>query len=871
MGILNKTRLIDYKEPDYLIPNIFLEFYIRENNVKVISTYDIKIRNIYNESINLKGVGIEIETIKINGSYIDSYKYTINDSQLEIRGINKKHFKLVIASYINPYNNTELEGLYESNKILTTQCEAEGFRRICFHPDRPDVLSKYTVKVNADANSYPVILSNGNLISNYKLIKNTKMHEVIWSDPIPKSSYLFALVAGDLARVSDSYTTASGKTVEINIYVENGDQRYTKHALNSLKKAMQWDEKVYGLEYDLEVYNIVAIRHFNMGAMENKGLNIFNSKLILADSEIATDKELERIESVIAHEYFHNWTGNRVTCRDWFQLSLKEGLTVFRDQSFTSYLHSYGIKRIEDVSLLRSTQFKEDAGPTSHAVKPKEYNSIDNFYTTTIYEKGAEIIRMLQTLLGEENFIAGIKNYVKVFDGKAVTTEDFVNSMIEGAIKNGYKIKFKTKQFINWYYKSGTPYVSIKRNWDRKNGILKLIISQGNLNKANNLRNKPLVIPILISFDSSKFHKEELIILDKRENTYIFDNLSKSKDPPTISCFRKFSSPVNWETDLTIEEMLDVAINETDMFSRWNIFQSIYKKAIISRASNNINIYLEKLIINSLGKIINNYRNEENDFLSKILTLPSINELELSQYPINPIQIYNSKHYFSSLIANALSDPLKDLLDLSKEDLFNEWPEGKESRNLINVIWGILIFSQSINIKKELTNTVKGNSMTLSLSAINSLRHINCKERDQAMEFFYNRWKENPIILDTWFGLEASICRPNALAITKELLHHHRFDFIAPNSIRSLLGGFIKNTKSFHSEDGQGYLFIADQIIKIDKINPITASRFIKIFSNWKNYSDPYSRNMINAINHLNRTKLSPNSKEVIDLIIDNN
>ncbi len=867
MRTLNKVRLIDYKEPEYLIPNIFLDISIMKSKVKIISTYDIKTINVSDQKIKLKGVCIELESIKINNYILNSNEYKYSNDNLEIINITKRSFKLTIISYINPYNNTSLEGLYKSNQILTSQCEAEGFRRICFHPDRPDILSKYTVRIESDLNQFPILLSNGNQISEYKILNRSNRHEVIWSDPFPKPSYLFALVAGKLIKTNGTYNTISGKEVKINIYVEKNDAKYTSHALLSLKKAMQWDEEVYGFEYDLDIYNIVAIRHFNMGAMENKSLNIFNSKLILANSEIATDTELERIESVIAHEYFHNWTGNRITCRDWFQLSLKEGLTVFRDQSFTADLHSYGIKRIEDVSMLRRTQFKEDNGPTAHAVKPKEYNSIDNFYTTTIYEKGAEIIRMLQTIIGKDSFILGIKKYAKDFDGKAATTEDFINSIIEGACENGYKINFNIDQFMDWYYEYGTPNISIKREWDCKKGELKLIIKQELLNNKNY---KPRVIPINMAFIYKNSIKEKIIILQNKEEIYTFKGLHESKEIPVLSYFREFSSPVNWETDLTIDEKFYLATNEKDMFSRWNIFQSMYKEAIVSRASKNPKHNIEKLLVHSLSKIINNLENERLDFLASILKFPSIQEVELSQDPINPIEIYNSYYYLSSFIANKLSSTLEYLVDISKSKLLESWPKGKESRKLMNTIWGLLIFSKSVDIKNDLLNVIKGNSMTLSISALNAIKLINCKERDQAMLIFFDRWKDNPVVLDTWFNLESSIPRTNSLDITKSLLNHYKFDFKSPNSIRSLLGGFISNTSSFHSKDGKGYLFIAEQIINIDTKNPITASKLIKTFSNWKKYIEPNSQNMFNAIDMIRKRSLSSNSREIIELILDN-
>ena len=530
---------------------------IRDSDCVVVqSSMIIKPKKKESSKLVLKGNQIKLLSISINGKELKLPEYSISDKGLIIHSPPVSEFELKIRSQIDPFRNTSLEGLYLSSGMLTTQCEAEGFRRICFHPDRPDVLSRYTVRLEADRNLYPILLSNGNEKYSGDLNNNNLRHEIIWEDPFPKPCYLFALVAGKLNSVSDTYLTNTRRLIDIKIYVEKGDERYTKHAVNSLKRAMKWDEDNYGLEYDLDEYKIVAVRHFNMGAMENKGLNIFNSKLVLADSKTATDDELERIESVIAHEYFHNWTGNRITCRDWFQLSLKEGLTVFRDQSFTSDLHSKGLKRIEDVSLLRNFQFAEDKGPTSHAVKPKEYVAIDNFYTTTIYEKGAELIRMLELLLGKEKFFRGINLYIKTFDGSAATTEDFINSLIKGAYLEEKNCPFDLDKFLNWYYKSGTPKVYINQSWDSKNSILNVSFEQ-KIDSEKTSENTEMVIPILYSCYSrekgaSPIAEDNLFILDKNKKNLKIHTLPGEKEAPVLSLFRRFSSPVVWESDLLL-------------------------------------------------------------------------------------------------------------------------------------------------------------------------------------------------------------------------------------------------------------------------------------------------------------------------------
>ncbi|WP_320664328.1 aminopeptidase N [Prochlorococcus sp. MIT 1223] len=870
-GPQTKVKLSEYTKYPAEIPNIYIDFIINDNDVDVISSMTIIPINNKSKKLILNGIDIKLKGIKINQQDLDKDKFKLLDGKLIINDIPDQEFNLEIKTSINPFLNSSLEGLYSSERIITTQCEAEGFRRICFHPDRPDVLSRYKVRIEADIKKYPILLSNGNNISSKILTINSSRHEVIWEDPFPKPSYLFALVAGDLRRSSSAYQTLSGRNITINIYVEEGDEEYTQHAIDSLKKSMRWDEEVYNLEYDLNTYNIVAIRHFNMGAMENKSLNIFNSKLVLADSRITTDGELERIESVIGHEYFHNWTGNRITCRDWFQLSLKEGLTVFRDQSFTSYLHSSTVKRIEDVSLLRSTQFKEDSGPTSHPVKPSEYISIDNFYTTTIYEKGAEIIRMLQTLLGQEYFMKGMSEYIKRHDGSAATTEDFVYAITEGASDSGCNINFNVPQFINWYYQSGTPNISIKREWNSKEGSLSIIIKQGINTQNQGEKATPLVIPIrlgIINQDKEEL-KELTLILEKQEQTYKFNDLPKKTQPPLISLFRNFSAPVKWESDLSLEELFKLGQCDKDLFSRWDAVQEISRRVLISRSLGAPCSKTEGWLTDLYRENISMFKETNKEFLAAILTVPKVDELEIFQEVVDPVRLYRSYIHMLKQIGENLSDELNNLLEKHLESASKIWPEGKAERKLMEIIWSFLVLNENQSIRTSCLESVKGNSMTLTRSALNALSPIDCLERDEALNIFYERWKENPVVLDTWFTLKASIPHKNALKTVKDLLDHPKFDRIAPNSLRAVLGGFSKNLEYFHADDGSGYIFIAEQIIEVDKRNPITASRLLKVFSKWKSHIDTNKRNMLKALEIINSQELSSNTREVIELIIN--
>ena len=720
---------------------------------------------------------------------------------------------------------------------------------------------------------YPILLSNGNEKYSGYLNNNNLRHEIIWEDPFPKPCYLFALVAGKLNSVSDTYLTNTGRLIDIKIYVDKGDEKYTKHAVNSLKKAMKWDEDNYGLEYDLDEYKIVAVRHFNMGAMENKGLNIFNSKLVLADSKTATDDELERIESVIAHEYFHNWTGNRITCRDWFQLSLKEGLTVFRDQSFTSDLHSKGLKRIEDVSFLRNFQFAEDKGPTSHAVKPKEYVAIDNFYTTTIYEKGAELIRMLELLLGKEKFFRGINLYIKTFDGSAATTEDFINSLIKGAYLEEKNCPFDLEKFLNWYYKSGTPKVLINQSWDSKNSILNVSFEQKIDSDITN-ENTEMVIPILYSCYSretgaSPIAENNLFVLDKNKKNLKINTLPGEKEAPVLSLFRRFSSPVVWESDLLIDDYLFLFLNDNDYFSRWDSGQYLMREILKTRLCNKANYSLEDRFINAIKQTIKSLEINDPFFLATLIAIPGFAELESLFTKVDPIRIYRESIDFQVLIGNEI---LQELRIISKNLLVNidhQWPMGRGERKLLGTIWFYLSLAGDIDVQKNCVESISHSSMTISRAALGALKPLDNTLTEEASNLFYNLWKENPVVLDSWFAYEASRPHKRGINVIEKLLSHPKFDWKAPNAIRAVLGGFSKNIDLFHSLDGQGYLFMADKLIEVDKINPITASRMVKVFSKWKTYIDKNKEGMYESLLKLNKANISSNTREVVELILN--
>ena len=872
MSSSKSIKLKDYIEYPFLIPNIYLDFNIRDDYVVVQSKMIIKPKSKDKSKLILQGDQIELLAISINGTELRSDEYILSDRELIISCPQLPEFELHLKSKINPFSNTSLEGLYLSSGMLTTQCEAEGFRRICYHPDRPDVLSKYTVRVEADKILYPILLSNGNKKDSTNFEENNDRHEVVWEDPFPKPSYLFALIAGNLNLVSDSYFTNKGRLIDIKIYVEAGDEKYTKHAIDSLKKAMRWDENKYGLEYDLDEYKIVAVRHFNMGAMENKGLNIFNSKLVLADSSTATDDELERIESVIAHEYFHNWTGNRITCRDWFQLSLKEGLTVFRDQSFTSDLHGSGIKRIEDVSFLRNFQFVEDKGPTSHAVKPKEYISIDNFYTTTIYEKGAELIRMLELLIGKERFMKGINCYIQTFDGSAATTEDFISSIIKGSYSEEGKPSFDVEKFHNWYYQPGTPKVNVTQSWDEKKSILNVFFEQ-ELDSFGNNKNKEMVIPILYSFYGNKKEnkvplKEDLFLLDKNKKNLQIKSLPGEKKPPILSIFRNFSAPVIWKSDFSIEDYLFLFLNDKDYFTKWDSGQHLMREIIKRRIDKFENLELEDYFINAIKQSIKYLESNDPFFLATLLTTPGLTELESMYEKVDPISIYKELLDFQVSIGNKTHQVLKELSENLLFNINQQWPKGRGERKLLGTVWSYLALAGDIKVKTKCVNSISHNSMTIARAALEALKPIASHETEEASDLFYRRCQDNPVVLDSWFAYEASRPCKKGICLVEKLLSHPKFDWKAPNAIRAVLGGFSKNIELFHSSDGQGYLFMAEKLIEVDKINPITASRIVKVFSKWRNYIDKNKEVMHKAILKINEANISSNTREVVELIL---
>jgi aminopeptidase N len=878
------VRLADYRPAPYLLERTDLTVQLHADHTEVGAQLAFRSAGVSAGPLVLQGVDLELLELRLDGRPLEPPAYQLGNDQLLIPDPPAGPFLLESRVRIHPETNSTLEGLYVSGGLFTTQCEAEGFRHITFHPDRPDLLSRFRVRIEADRASCPVLLSNGNCVDTGTL--ESGRHYAVWDDPFPKPSYLFALVAGQLEEVRDTFTTASGRPVALRIHVEPGDAPYTAHAMASLKRSMAWDEQRYGLEYDLDEFNIVAVRHFNMGAMENKSLNIFNSKLVLADAETATDGELERIESVIGHEYFHNWTGNRITCRDWFQLSLKEGLTVFRDQSFTADLHGAALNRIENVAMLRNTQFREDAGPTAHPVQPDAYQAIDNFYTTTIYEKGSEVIRCLHTLLGEETFMRGMALYVSRHDGTAATCEDFVQAMQDAAAGEA---SFDFAQFRRWYHQAGTPRLHIQRHWDGEAGVLELHVQQHTPATPGQTDKPPLVIPLALGLldqagDPLAVQLEgeaapaaplppawgqgtRLLVIDQPEQTLRLVGLPRQAHPPALSLLRQFSAPVMLEMGRPTAELVHLLAADSDPFARWDAGQVLLRQAVLARAAGRDDGLLEEELIDAFSRILADPSLSEAS-RSVLLALPGMPELEdaataAGQEP-DPPALFAALMALQQRFGTALAEPLAAALERCTPQWGLAWPEGNGDRLLTGTVWSWRVAAGDPGVRAAAAAAVRGPSMTLARAGLRALQGHPIAERQQAVDAFYQRWQDKPVILDAWFALEAAAPFADGLERVARLLAHPRFDPAAPNSVRAVLGGLAGNAPVFHAADGAGYRFMAERIAELDQRNPITASRLAKVFSRWQSYGPARAAAMHAALEQLAATTLSSNTGEVV-------
>ncbi len=850
MSEIEIKYLKDYKKPAFGIQKVDLLFELFEDEALVINSMQFVKKDKDVKDLKLDAVHLELIEVSLNGLKLQESRYIIEEEHLTIMNVPNK-FEIQIKNKIYPQNNTELEGLYKSGNIFCTQNEPEGFRNITPYLDRPDIMSVFTTTVIADKKKYPILLSNGNKTQCHEHFD--ERHGVTWHDPHPKPSYLFALVAGNLGSISDEFITMNGRKVALNIYCDLGNEHKCHHAMVSLKKAMQWDEEKYGREYDLDIYNIVAVDSFNMGAMENKGLNIFNSAYVLADIDTATDANFMGIESVIAHEYFHNWTGNRITCRDWFQLTLKEGLTVFRDQCFSADMNSKEVQRIEDVKALRERQFVEDASPTAHPIQPESYISMNNFYTATVYEKGAEVIRMVYTLLGEQKFRAAMDLYFETFDGQAVTTEDFLWAMSQGGARD-------LKSFKTWYHQSGTPRLHVTESFD--NGIYKLSLRQIISDSVEGKKQEPYYYPLktgLLNANGEEILTKTLI-LSKENETFVFEGIEKK---PILSMNRDFSAPIIVE-----QEKSDYAFlmkYDTNSFTQYEATQKFALQtlnAIIK--SNEIN----NDFVDAYGHLLD--LDVDLSYKALLLELPSVSAIMQLQEEIDFDVIYEAQDKLLQCIAQKFK---KKLFALYKENHFTQSKsleaEAIAKRAIKNRTLKILSALKSDEVAKLAQKQYEESlTMTDRVVALDVLENLHVEYAETALQDFYNRYKEETLVMNKYFAILASSSRYDVLERVEKLQRDKVYDEKVPNLVRSLVGSFARNHKHFHAKDGSGYKFLADKIIAIDKINPQIASGLCGAFKVCDKMNKHNQKLIKKELSRLISTQgLSKNSFEIIDKI----
>lgn len=836
--------LKDYQPPDYLVEHINLRFDLRDEVATVASHINFAANPAAKKSgepLRLDGEELKLVSIALNGRELTAADYSFDeDGRLVVPSVPAR-FALDVVTELRPKENTALSGLYESNGMFCTQCEAEGFRRITYYPDRPDAMAPFTTTIEADKKRFPVLLSNGNLKETGEL--EGGRHFAVWDDPFPKPCYLFALVASDLGHIEDEFTTCSGRRVPLKIYAERKDLDRCRHAMESLKKAMKWDEEVYGREYDLNEFMIVAVDHFNAGAMENKGLNIFLSSLVLAQPETATDDDYDRITGVIAHEYFHNWSGDRVTCRDWFQLSLKEGFTVFRDQCFSADITSKAVKRIEDVSFLRSRQFSEDAGPLAHPIRPESYIQINNFYTMTVYEKGAEVVRMIHTLLGPDRFRAGTDLYFSRHDGQAVTTEDFVKAMEDA---NGVDLT----QFKRWYGQAGTPEVKAEGVYDAAAKTWTLKVSQSCKPTPGQPVKEPLVIPISMGLlarggsslplklkgeNSPSPAETRVLLLTKPEETFIFENVP---EPPVPSLFRAFSAPIKMNYDYSDADLAFLLARDPDEFNAWDAGQTLYMRTLKRLVEGGAKALSEPLyppLVEAMRATLLDSRRDPR-LVAEAIRLPEEGYL-LEQFDAADPDAAFAAHAF---VRKGAATALRALL-LETYLKYAGVPYAADAqsigrRRLKNVCLRYLTALDDEEARRLASRQADASdNMTDSLAALAALSDSESGDFDRALDVFYKKWESDTLVVDKWFLVQSTARRGDAMERVKKLLSHPKFSMTLPSRVRSLLAGFaMRNPVRFHEKSGAGYAFLADQVLALDKLNPQIAARMLNPLSAWR-------------------------------------
>jgi aminopeptidase N len=849
----------DYLPPAHVVERIELSFDIHDRTT-VVAEMQMRRSDTADASVPLQldGRGFELLEIAIDGVALSESQYQRGDEQLTIASA-PDSFALRVVTKLDPDSNASLEGLYRSGAMLCTQCEARGFSRITYFPDRPDVLTTFRVRVEANAQRYPVLLSNGNPVEAGPL--DGGRHFAIWEDPFRKPCYLFALVAGDLGMVEDFYTTSSGRKVTLRFYVDHGSEARVPYAMDSLKRAMLWDEEVYGLEYDLDIYMVVAAREFNMGAMENKGLNLFNARYVLASPQTATDADYEGVEAVIAHEYFHNWTGNRVTCRDWFQLSLKEGLTVFRDQNFSQDMNGADVHRIQSVRQLRTFQFSEDAGPMAHSVRPESYVEINNFYTATVYEKGAEIVRMIQTLLGRKTFIKGVQRYLQIHDGSAATIEDFLAAHEEVSGRN-------LDGFRRWYSQSGTPLVTVSDEYDARAQTYTLRLRQSHPTASAAAPKQPVPIPIRFTLrDSSGARIEiapqaplmpadDLLLLEDSEAVLVLPNISQ---PPTPSFLLGFSAPVRLQYDYDSDQLVNLLLNEDDGFARWEAAQRLLMNAFFELLSGAPGEDTRALI--HAFQLLAAQPAPERALLAELLRMPSESYLASQVQPLDAARLTSARDALRLRIAQSLTGPLSVWAGSAPEE---PGPNNAARRALANVSLWYLASTRVARILDICATRADSANMTVSYGALAAINDIDCPQRETAMQAFLERWRNEPLVLDKWFALQAGSAMDNGVERAQSLLEHPDFT-PNPNRLRAVLGTFWReNLRAYHRADGAGYRLLGAQIAVLDKSNPQIAARLADGLLGWRDCVAPQDQLLRSVLEDVASKPLSADVREKI-------
>ena len=833
----------DYTPPAYLISQVELRFELGEEGTRVASRLQLR-RNPAGSggALVLAGRQLELTGLRLDGRTLSAGDYVVDAESLTIAVV-PEIFTLEVETLIHPERNTSLEGLYTSSGNVCSQCEAQGFRKITYYLDRPDVMARFTTTIVADRSRYPVLLSNGNPVARGEL--EGGRHFVTWEDPFPKPSYLFALVAGDLIKIEDSFVTASGRRVALQIFVEARNRDKCDHAMVSLKKAMAWDEAVFGLEYDLDIYMILAVDDFNMGAMENKGLNVFNSKYVLARPDTASDLDYQGIEGVIGHEYFHNWTGNRVTCRDWFQLSLKEGLTVFRDQEFSADMTSRAVKRINDVRLLRNGQFPEDAGPMAHPVRPESYEEINNFYTSTVYNKGAEVIRMLHTLLGAAAFRRGMDLYFARHDGQAVTCDDFAAAMADAS---GVDLE----QFKLWYSQSGTPELTASGHFDAAAQSYTLRLRQHCPATPGQPHKLPFHMPVAVGLldprgndlplqlagEAAAAATTRVLDLRRAEQSFVFVGLAEQ---PVASLLRGFSAPVRLKADSSEAELAFLMAHDSDAFNRWEAGQQLATRlllTLVAEVQAGRPLQLDPLFAEAFARTLSD-READPALLALALLLPSETVLAEEMTVADPVAVRAAREWLRRSLAAELRQEFRArYAELQEAGPYR--PEGPAvgRRSLKNLCLAYLVsLGDEQNVALALEQFQRGDNMTDVSAALATLAGYPGPERELALAAFYQRWQNEPLVVDKWLTLQAMALHPAVLDEVRGLLAHPAFTLHNPNKVRALIGAFAQgNPAAFHAADGAGYSFLAEQVLALDGLNPQVAARMVAAFNRWRKY-----------------------------------